>query len=145
MSLNLPSGVKDNSLIQQLWSSTLWWRASVLWLKSVIPGISGISGMGSGGSWTSASSGVLGPTGVMDPEYEDPSLGVRTIKFSSIWMYRLGHRYPNIISDSSIMWGGKDLSDHRLKVTFIVKLLYTSFVWLAEIVIQNVINRPPSM
>ena len=54
-------------------------------LNSAIPGISGISGIGAGGSGTSWSSGVSGSTGVMDPEFVDPSLGVRTIKSSSIW------------------------------------------------------------
>ena len=94
---------------------------------------------GKGTSWSS-SGGVVGSTGVVVPEVVtpvtiEPLLGVRTIKSSSILWYRLGHRYPNVILDSSRRDGGNDLSVLLLKITPIVNELNSSFVWCNDIAI----------
>ena len=116
---------------------------------SVIPSISGRGFGGKGTSWSS-SGGVGGSTGVVVPEVVTPVtiellLGDQTIKFSSIPWYRLGHRYPNVILDSSRRDGGNDLSVLLLKTTPIVNELNSSFVRCNEIATCIVIKRPSSM
>ena len=50
-----------------------------------------------------------------------------------------------IQSDSSTVHGGNNLSECRLKLISMINELYSSFSRYAEIVILNVINKPPSM
>ena len=138
--------------ISWLKASTLLQRSVTHLLNSDILGIPSILGRGLGGKGTlwSSSGGVSGSTGVVVPEVVtpvtiEPLLGVRTIKASSIWWYRLGHRYPKVILDSSIKDGGNDLSVLLLKITPIVNELNSSLVRCNEIAIWNVIKRPSSI
>ena len=138
--------------ISWLKASTLLWRSVTLRLNSDIWGIPSISGRGSGGKGTSWSSsrGESGSTGVVVPEVVtpvtmEPLLSVRTIKSSSILWYRLGHRYPKVILDSSRRDGGNDLSVLLLKTTPIVNELNSSFVRCNEIATCIVIKRPSSI
>ena len=147
------SGFEGPAPISWLKASTLLRRSVTLQLNSEMSGRPSIWGRGSGGkgtSWSSPSGGVGGSTGVVVPEVVTPVtiellLSVWTIKFSSIPWYRLGHRYPKVILDSSIKDGGNDLSVLCLKITPIVNELNSSPVRCNEIAIWNVIIRPSSI